>query len=81
MPIPGFDLATLARERIEIAILDRLIQRGLRADELAFIIPRRTLAHRRPLDERLALEESIARSDWLASSRRPSRRSSTARRR
>ncbi|CAM2158835.1 Antitoxin Xre (plasmid) [Pararobbsia alpina] len=54
----GFDLATLARERIDIAVLDRLIQRGLRADELAFIIPRRTLAHRRQHDERLTLEES-----------------------
>ncbi len=54
----GFDLATLARERIDTAVLDRLIQRGLRADELAFIISRRTLAHRRQHDERLTLEES-----------------------
>lgn len=54
----GLDLAALARDRIGVAILDRLTQRGLRADELAFIIPRRTLAHRRQHDERLTLEES-----------------------
>ncbi|CAB3804993.1 type II RES/Xre toxin-antitoxin system antitoxin [Pararobbsia alpina] len=54
----GFDLAALARERLGIEVLDRLTQRGLRADELAFIIPRRTLTHRRQHDERLTLEES-----------------------
>jgi putative toxin-antitoxin system antitoxin component (TIGR02293 family) len=54
----GFDLAAIARERLDVAVLDRLTQRGLRADELAFIIPRRTLTHRRQHDERLTLEES-----------------------
>jgi putative toxin-antitoxin system antitoxin component (TIGR02293 family) len=54
----AFDLVALARERLNVEVIDRLTQQGLRADELAFIIPRRTLTHRRQHDERLTLEES-----------------------
>jgi putative toxin-antitoxin system antitoxin component (TIGR02293 family) len=52
------DLAELAQDRVEVDVIDRLSARGLKADELAFIIPRRTLTHRRAQHERLSTEES-----------------------
>jgi putative toxin-antitoxin system antitoxin component (TIGR02293 family) len=52
------DLAGLAQERIDVDVIERLSARGLKADELAFIIPRRTLTHRRQQHERLSTEES-----------------------
>ena len=52
------DLADLAQERIDVYVIDRLSAQGLKADELAFIIPRRTLTHRRQQHERLSTEES-----------------------
>jgi putative toxin-antitoxin system antitoxin component (TIGR02293 family) len=54
----GADIAELAVERIDIAVIDRLAALGLKADELLFIIPRRTLTHRRAQHERLSTEES-----------------------
>jgi putative toxin-antitoxin system antitoxin component (TIGR02293 family) len=54
----GADIAELAVERIDIAVIDRLAALGLKADELLFIIPRRTLTHRRAQHERLSREES-----------------------
>jgi putative toxin-antitoxin system antitoxin component (TIGR02293 family) len=54
----GVDLAELASERVEVVVIDRLSAHGLKADELSFIIPRRTLAHRRQNNERLSPEES-----------------------
>ncbi|CAB3738916.1 type II RES/Xre toxin-antitoxin system antitoxin [Paraburkholderia rhynchosiae] len=52
------DLAELASERVAVEVIDRLTAQGLKADELAFIIPRRTLTHRRQQHERLSTEES-----------------------
>lgn len=54
----GSDLAELATERVGVAVIDRLAEHGLKADELSFIIPRRTLTHRRQQHERLSTEES-----------------------
>jgi putative toxin-antitoxin system antitoxin component (TIGR02293 family) len=54
----GNDLATLAVERVGVEVLDRLGEHGLKADELQFIIPRRTLSHRRQSGERLSPDES-----------------------
>ncbi|MCA8204318.1 DUF2384 domain-containing protein [Burkholderia sp. AU33545] len=54
----GADLAELASARVDVAVIDRLSERGLKSDELAFIIPRRTLSHRRQAHERLSPEES-----------------------
>ncbi|MCA8228384.1 antitoxin Xre/MbcA/ParS toxin-binding domain-containing protein [Burkholderia vietnamiensis] len=54
----GSDLAALAEQRVSIDVLDRLGAHGLKADELLFIIPRRTLSHRRQNGERLSAEES-----------------------
>lgn len=52
------DLAGLAQERVDVDVIDRFAAQGLKADELAFIIPRRTLTHRRQQHERLSTEES-----------------------
>ncbi|MGF6298297.1 uncharacterized protein (DUF2384 family) [Paraburkholderia sp. WC7.3d] len=52
------DLAELASERVAVEVSDRLTARGLKADEFAFIIRRRTLTHRRQQHERLSTEES-----------------------
>ncbi|MGA7813352.1 type II RES/Xre toxin-antitoxin system antitoxin [Caballeronia sp.] len=52
------DLAALAIERIDADVISRLIAQGLKIDELAFIIPRRTLTHRRQHHERLSTDES-----------------------
>lgn len=52
------DLAELASARVAVEVIDRLTAQGLKADELAFIIPRRTLTHRRQQHERLSTEES-----------------------
>ncbi|MBB5546568.1 type II RES/Xre toxin-antitoxin system antitoxin [Paraburkholderia fungorum] len=54
----GNDLAVLAVERVGVDVIDRLGEHGLKADELLFIIPRRTLSHRRQNGERLSTEES-----------------------
>lgn len=54
----GADLAEIASARVNVAVLDRLSERGLKGDELAFIIPRRTLTHRRQHHERLSIDES-----------------------
>jgi len=54
----GSDLADLATERVGVGVIDRLAEHGLKADELAFIIPRRTLTHRRQQNERLSTDES-----------------------
>jgi putative toxin-antitoxin system antitoxin component (TIGR02293 family) len=52
------DLADLARNGLRVDALDRLEEKGLKPDELAFIISRRTLIHRRRKDARLSIEES-----------------------
>jgi uncharacterized protein (DUF2384 family) len=49
----GADLADLANERVDVDVIDRLSAHGLKANELAFIIPRRTLTHRRQQHERV----------------------------
>jgi len=54
----GADLATLANDRLPADILDRLLDIGLKWEEIAFIIPRRTLSHRREKGRRLTIEES-----------------------
>ncbi|MFP3613229.1 type II toxin-antitoxin system Xre/ParS family antitoxin [Paraburkholderia sp. DD10] len=54
----GADLAEIARSRVNVTVLDRLSERGLKVDELSFIIPRRTLTHRRQHHERLSIDES-----------------------
>lgn len=54
----GLDLAELAAERVAVDVIDRLSAHGLKADELNFIIPRRTLTHRRQNQERLSTDES-----------------------
>jgi putative toxin-antitoxin system antitoxin component (TIGR02293 family) len=54
----GSDLADLATGRVGVIVIDRLAEHGLKADELAFIIPRRTLTHRRQQNERLSTDES-----------------------
>jgi putative toxin-antitoxin system antitoxin component (TIGR02293 family) len=54
----GNDLAALATERVGVEVLDRLGEHGLKAEELLFIIPRRTLSHRRQNGERLSTDES-----------------------
>jgi putative toxin-antitoxin system antitoxin component (TIGR02293 family) len=52
------DLAELAQCRVEAEVIDRLSAQGLKGDELAFIIPARTLRHRRQQNERLSIDES-----------------------
>jgi putative toxin-antitoxin system antitoxin component (TIGR02293 family) len=52
------DLAELAHARVDVDVIDRLAAQGLKSDELVFIIPRRTLTHRRQQQERLSTEES-----------------------
>jgi putative toxin-antitoxin system antitoxin component (TIGR02293 family) len=54
----GADLAEIASARVDVAVIDRLSERGLKVDELSFIIPRRTLTHRRQHHERLSTDES-----------------------
>ncbi|AOJ03669.1 MULTISPECIES: type II RES/Xre toxin-antitoxin system antitoxin [Burkholderia] len=54
----GADLAELASARVEVSVIDRFSELGLKNDELAFIIPRRTLTHRRQHHERLSTDES-----------------------
>ena len=54
----GADLAELACERVAVDVIDRLSAHGLKVDELSFIIPRRTLTHRRQHHERLSSDES-----------------------
>jgi putative toxin-antitoxin system antitoxin component (TIGR02293 family) len=54
----GSDLADLAAGRVGVIVIDRLAEHGLKADELSFIIPRRTLTHRRQQNERLSTDES-----------------------
>lgn len=54
----GADLATLAARRLPVETLDRLLHAGLVWDELAFIIPRRTLSHRKVKGEALTVDES-----------------------
>lgn len=52
------DLAALANDRLPVDILDRLLDTGFDWDEVAFIIPRRTLSHRREKGQPLTVEES-----------------------
>jgi putative toxin-antitoxin system antitoxin component (TIGR02293 family) len=54
----GADLAEIANARVDVTVIDRLSERGLKVDELSFIIPRRTLTHRRQHHERLSIDES-----------------------
>ncbi|MGH8781697.1 antitoxin Xre/MbcA/ParS toxin-binding domain-containing protein [Paraburkholderia sp.] len=54
----GADLAELASARVDVSLIDRLSEHGLKSDELAFIIPRRTLTHRRQHQECLSADES-----------------------
>ncbi|RLK31670.1 antitoxin Xre-like helix-turn-helix domain-containing protein [Cupriavidus plantarum] len=54
----GADLATLASDRLPAETLERLLETGLSWDEVAFIIPRRTLSHRREKGQPLTVEES-----------------------
>jgi putative toxin-antitoxin system antitoxin component (TIGR02293 family) len=54
----GADLAEIANARVDVTVIDRLSERGLKLDELSFIIPRRTLTHRRQHHERLSIDES-----------------------
>ncbi|ALL71361.1 antitoxin (plasmid) [Paraburkholderia caribensis MBA4] len=52
------DLADLARDGLPVDVIDRLEAKGLKPDELAFTISRRTLIHRRRKGERLSIEDS-----------------------
>lgn len=54
----GADLATLANDRLPVETLERLLAAGLSWDEVAFIIPRRTLSHRREKGQPLTIDES-----------------------
>src|SRR6202521_3859046 len=54
----GADLAEIANARVDVTVIDRLSERGLKVDELSFIIPRRTLTHRRQPHKRLRTDES-----------------------
>ncbi|PLP96201.1 antitoxin Xre/MbcA/ParS toxin-binding domain-containing protein [Cupriavidus pauculus] len=54
----GADLATLANDRLPVDILERLLEAGLSWEEITFIIPRRTLSHRREKGQSLTVEES-----------------------
>lgn len=44
--------------RLEISLLDNLLQAGLTGKELALVLPPRTLAHRRAKGQRLSPDES-----------------------
>jgi putative toxin-antitoxin system antitoxin component (TIGR02293 family) len=53
------DLARVVEERLPLHSIDSLTQNGLSEDEVYnFILPRRTLSHRRSRKEFLTLEES-----------------------
>ena len=54
----GADLAALAVNRVCVAVIDRLMEHGLHADELSLFISRGTLTRRRQRHERLSAEES-----------------------
>lgn len=54
----GADLATLAHDRLPVDTLERLLEAGLSWDEITFIIPRRTLSHRREKGQSLTVDES-----------------------
>lgn len=57
---PGSELALVAAARTGLSpkVLKRLTAVGLRAEDLAFIIPPRTLSHRLANGERLTVDES-----------------------
>ncbi|TCG02433.1 antitoxin [Paraburkholderia strydomiana] len=54
----GADPAALAVDRVSVTVIDRLMEHGLRADELSFVVSGGTLSHRRQRHERLSAEES-----------------------
>ncbi|QRQ83513.1 antitoxin Xre/MbcA/ParS toxin-binding domain-containing protein [Cupriavidus oxalaticus] len=54
----GADLVALAVERLPADTMERLLHAGLVWDEISFIIPRRTLSHRRERGESLTVDES-----------------------
>jgi putative toxin-antitoxin system antitoxin component (TIGR02293 family) len=56
--LSGADMAALAIERVDVAVIDRLREHGLRVDELSFVIPLRTLSRRRQKHQRLSTDES-----------------------
>lgn len=51
-------LIAMARSGLSPKVLKRFAAAGLRGEDLAFIIPPRTLSHRLAKDERLTLDES-----------------------
>jgi len=57
---PGSEVALVATARTGLSprVLKRFSAAGLRAEDLAFIIPPRTLSHRLAKDERLTVDES-----------------------
>ncbi|QCP49092.1 DUF2384 domain-containing protein [Trinickia violacea] len=54
----SLNLAVLAQERVDADVVDRFRAHGLKAEELLFIIHRRTLSRRRRNGERLSKDES-----------------------
>lgn len=54
----GADLAALANDRLPAETIEHLLEAGLSWDEVAFIIPRRTLSHRREKGQPLTVDES-----------------------
>ena len=53
------DVARLVSQRLPLRVLDGLRTAGMTDDEIySFVVPRRTLSHRRAKKERLSVEES-----------------------
>ncbi len=60
------DVVRLTREGVDPSAVDRLLEEGFSKSELSWIIPARTLTHRRQNKERLTAEES---GRWLRAAR------------
>ncbi len=56
------DVVRLTREGVKPAVVDELVKQGFSRAEVSWIVPARTLAHRRQKKERLTTEES---GRWL----------------
>lgn len=52
------DVIRLTREGIEPGAMDELVKRGYRKSDISWVVPARTLTHRRKNHERLTPEES-----------------------
>lgn len=60
------DVVRLTREGVEPKVVDQLIKQGFSKAEVSWIVPARTLTHRRQKKERLTSEES---GRWLRAAR------------